>query len=215
MYKQHPSNELNELFTHKPYQGVAPSQATFLFVGLDANYDADISGKPIFTNVIEYHDDGVAFWKRHGVHHPFLLPTYIGDGRHYHRSFARIGFRPQHAGLVSFAELLNVPTVGRNKLEPLDFDKSYLKMLNAAILEGDAQHVFLPREVSRLMRASGEFDWLPVAPIDNSDELGILHRSKGKTVYSHLHFSVYGKFEAAKVAQARAIRSLLPPTDHL
>lgn len=212
MYKRHPSSELNELFAHKPYQGVVPSQTTFLFVGLDANYDARISEKPIFADVLEYHDDGVAFWLRHHVHHPFLLPAYLGDGRFYHRSFARIGFRPEHAGLVSFAELLDVPTVGRNRLEPSDLDRAHLRWLNAAILEGAAKHVFFPSAVSRLMRASGEFAWLPAAPIDNGGALGILHRSDSKTVYSHLHFSVYGRFESRKVAQASAIASLLPPT---
>jgi hypothetical protein len=210
MYQRHPSGELNELFARKPYQGVAPSHATFLFIGLDANYDAGISEKSIFANVIEYHDDGVAFWQRHRVHHPFLLPSYLGDGRHYHRNFARIGFRPEHAGLVSFAELLNVPTVGRNRLDPPDLDRAHLRMLNTAILEGNAQHVFLPSEVARLMRASGEFTWLPATPIDKCGELGILHQSAGRTVYSHLHFSVYGKFESRKVAQANAIAGLLP-----
>src|SRR5687767_2045579 len=135
MYERHPSTELNDLFARKPYQCVSPSRAMFLFVGLDANYDASISAKPIFSKVLEYHNDGVGFWQKHGVHHPFLLPSYQGDGRHYHRSFARIGFRPEHAGLVSFAELLDVPTVGRNKLEPSDLNRAHLRFLNAAILE--------------------------------------------------------------------------------
>jgi len=38
MYVPHPSRELTELFAQKPYQGVAPDRAAFLFVGLDANY---------------------------------------------------------------------------------------------------------------------------------------------------------------------------------
>jgi hypothetical protein len=210
MYVRHPSSELNELFAHKPYQGVVPSQSTFLFVGLDANYDARISAHPIFGKVLEYHEEAVSFWQRHLVHHPFLLPSYLGDGRHYHRSFARIGFLPEHAGLVSFAELLNVPTVGRNKLDSKDLDRAHLKWLNAAMLEGGARHVFLPREVARLMRASGEFTWLPAAPIDNTGALDVLCRSGDTTVYSHLHFSVYGKFESKKVAQANAIAGLLP-----
>jgi len=116
VYILHPSPELRALFAAKPYQGVAPDKATFLFVGLDANYDEAIDFSPVFPFIREYHTDGVAFWRRYGVHHPFLLPQYSGDGQLYHRSFARIGFGPQHANLVSFVELLHVPTVGRDKL---------------------------------------------------------------------------------------------------
>src|SRR4051812_18140893 len=104
MYQPHPSLELNLRFRHRPFQGAAPSAATFLFIGLDANYDENLERSPSFQTVLEYHRDGVAFWRRHGVHHPFLLPDYRGDGWRYHRTFARIGFSPQHAELVSFAE---------------------------------------------------------------------------------------------------------------
>lgn len=69
--------------------------ATFLFVGLDANYSPDLEASPSFQSVLEYHEDGVAFWRRYGVHHPFLLPEYRGDGRRYHRTFAKIGFKPK------------------------------------------------------------------------------------------------------------------------
>jgi hypothetical protein len=91
MYRPHPSAELNAKFAARPYQGVEPSAATFLFVGLDANYSLDLEQSPSFRRVLEYHEDGVAFWQRYGVHHPFLLPEYRGDGRRYHRTFARIG----------------------------------------------------------------------------------------------------------------------------
>lgn len=133
-YLAHPSPELNALFAHKPYQGATPERARFLFIGLDANYEAEIETKPIFSKIREYHNDGVAFWRKHGVHHPFLLPEYSGDGRHYHQSFSRIGFGPEHADLVSFVELFHVPTVGRNILVANDLDAAHLNMLNAAIL---------------------------------------------------------------------------------
>jgi hypothetical protein len=66
VYTLHPSRELTDLFTRKPYHGVAPDEATFLFVGFDANYDDHIATSPIFPKVLEYHDDGVAFWRTHG-----------------------------------------------------------------------------------------------------------------------------------------------------
>ena len=209
MYVAHPSSELNALFARKPYQGVAPDKATFLFVGLDANYEAQIDQKPIFSEIKEYHNDGVAFWRNNGVHHPFLLPRYSGDGQFYHRSFARIGFGVEHANLVSFVELLHVPTVGRNNIAATDLDLSHLKRLNFAIIDGEAAHIFLPTGVARLMRKTGVFPWLEQTPIEKVGALGVLFRSPTKVVYSHLHFSVYGKFELQKVEQASAIRSLL------
>jgi len=209
MYVPHPSRELTELFAQKPFQGVAPERAAFLFVGLDANYGVQIAAKAIFTKILEYHADGVAFWYKHGVHHPFLLPDYSGDGRMYHRSFSKIGFTPAHAELVSFIELLHVPTVGRNALVVSDLAQSHLKMLNAVILDGDAAHIFLPAAVARLMRASRIFPWLPQTPIKRSGALDVLFKNGDKTVYSHLHFSVYGKFEQKKSEQAIAMRSLI------
>lgn len=109
MYQSHPSTVLSELFARKPYQGVSPEEATFLFVGLDANYSSDIEQSTVFPALRAYHEDGPAVWRRYGVHHPFLLPDYKGDGRRYHKTFAKIGFTPDHADMVSFAELLHLP----------------------------------------------------------------------------------------------------------
>jgi len=198
------------LFAAKPYQGVAPHKATFLFIGLDANYDAKIDRSPIFPFTREYHEDGVAFWRRYEVHHPFLLPQYSGDGQLYHRSFARIGFGPQHANLVSFVELLQVPTVGRNKLDCDDLDPSHLKMLESAIFDGTATCTFISAGVARLLRATRNFRWLPKEPQIGSSLPGIWYQRGAKTVYSHLHFSVYGKFAQRKAEEAAAIRQLLP-----
>lgn len=38
MYVPHPSARLTELFRSRPFQGAAPEESEFLFVGLDANY---------------------------------------------------------------------------------------------------------------------------------------------------------------------------------
>jgi hypothetical protein len=209
MYSAHPSQSLNSLFREKPYQGANPSEARFLFIGLDANYDAEVEGKPIFSKLQEYHEDGVAFWRNHQVHHPFLLPQYTGDGRFYHRSFSRVGFKAEHAAQISFIELLHVPTVGRSKLVPADLSSQHLHMLNEVVLAGSAQHIFVPQAVARLMHATGLFAWLPKRPTEHLGPLGVLYRRGTKAVYSHLHFSVYGKFEARKVNEAAAIQSLI------
>lgn len=212
MFTQHPSPELNDWFAAKPYQGVAPEKAAFLFIGLDANYAEGIDNSPVFPKLREYHTDGAAFWRRYGVHHPFLLPEYAGDGRFYHQSFARIGFGPQHAELVSFLELMPLPTVGRSKLTPTDLSDSHLAYVSSAILDGNAAHIFVPSGVARLMHASKAFRWLPKSPSPKSGPLTVLYLSPTKVVYSHLHFSVYGKFQARKVEEAAAIHRLLTST---
>lgn len=210
MYNIHPSILLNNIFSVKPYQGVAPEQATFLFIGLDANYAAQIETQPIFPKIMEYHKDGAAFWQKHGVHHPFLLPGYKGDGKRYHGSFARIGFMPEHANLVSFTELLHVPTVGRNKkIEAKDLDPSHLKQLNNAIINGKAKYVFISDGVARMMHSSGHFPWLSLKPIGMDGPLKIFHKRQGKTIYKHLHFSNYGKFEEQKRKELAYIGDLL------
>ncbi len=209
MFQVHPSQKLNDLFRHRPYQGAEPSEATFLFVGLDANYAPDIEPSPSFASVVEYHRDGVAFWRRHGVHHPFLLPEYRGDGRRYHRTFAKIGFAPRHAELVSFVELLHIPTVGRNKLEAKDLAWPHLALVNAAILRGKAEHVFISAGVLRLMQASAAFPWLPNEAI-GLGPLRVLYREPSRSVYLHLHFSNYGKFQQQLEQEANAIASLIP-----
>jgi hypothetical protein len=208
MYQAHPSRELASHFARRPFQGAEPSVATFLFVGLDANYDASIERSPLFQSVLEYHQDGVAFWRRHGVHHPFLLSQYTGDGRRYHRNFARIGFTSQHAHHVSFVELLHLPTVGRNKLAPEDLDHLHLRMVNSAILSGQARHIFISAGVVRLMRASGAFPWLS-GRTASSGPLPVLYRQAHRAVYLHLHLSNYGKFQRQLEAEATAIGTLV------
>ena len=133
-------------------------------MGLDANYAADIEGGPAWAAVREYHEDGIAFWRRHGVHHPFLLSQYTGDGRRYHRSFSKIGFRPEHAHLVSFAELLRVPTVGRRRAHPGGFDLAHLERLRSWMFEGAPKNVFVTSDVLRLSRPTRVFPWL-TAPV--------------------------------------------------
>ncbi len=211
MFQSHPSDDLNRLFSHKPYQGADPATAHFVFVGLDANYDINLESSPIFSHVTEYHEDGIAFWKKYGVHHPFLLREYAGDGLFYHRSFARIGFTPAHAGLVSFVELLHVPTVGRNQLGIGDLSDRHLEWLNDTILQGAAQHIFIPRAAAELMRKTKRFAWLPKEPKRMPEQLSLWHRHGSKTIHSHLHFSVYGKFEQQKSAEIAAMGRLLPP----
>ena len=208
MYEQHPSRTLNSLFQRRPYQGAEPEESLFLFVGLDANYDAAVEELPVFDKVVEYHSDGAAFWRRYGVHHPFLLPPYRGDGQRYHQNFARIGFGPTDADKVSFIELLHVPTVGRNRLAPEDFDAPHLERINRLITAGVRRYVFVSAGVVGLMRRTGRFGWLSRA--GRSVEILPTLFATGETqVRLHLHFSNYGKFQAQMESEARGIRMIL------
>ena len=209
MYSAHPSEELNARFRQKPFQGVEPESAKFLFIGLDANYSESIESSEIFTHTLDYHDNGIKFWQENGVHHPFLMPKYHGDGQRYHRNFAKIGFAPKHADLVSFIELLHIPTIGRSTLAPSDLSLQHLQRLNHAILKGTAQHIFVSAGVVRLMQSSKAFPWLLKLERTQAT-LPVLFHDGARTVYQHLHFSNYGKFEKQMRSEASAIAALLP-----
>ena len=209
MFSQHQSVILNKVFSEKPFQGVEPESAEFLFVGLDANYAPDIEESPVFPKLREYLRDGAAFWQKYGVHHPFLLPEYRGDGLFYHNSFAKIGFRPEHAANVSFIELLHVPTFGRSSLSVEDLSVSHLRRINDAILRGQPSYIFIPVSVAKLMKISGEFPWLPRSPSVDGTPLKVWYKTGNKRVYWHYHFSVYGKFNEEKMNQLTAIGSLI------
>ncbi len=125
----HLSPEVSFLFGRQPFQGCNPSSARFVFVGEDANFAPDIELQPIWPRVAEYLNDGVEFWNRHGVHHPFLLPEYNGQGtvyhRHYHSIFTRDQGDPSGAeaplpsGIrqsIAFVEYLDRPTTGNDNI---------------------------------------------------------------------------------------------------
>lgn len=212
MYDMHPSGELRRLFERKPYQGADPLTASVLFIGLDANFGADIDSTDVFPRVVEYLSDGVAFWRTSGVHHPFLLPEYRGDGRFYHRSFARLGFSAALAHRISFVELIEVPTVGTNKLSVHDLNRTHLSRLQRWIESEATKMVFVPSAVGALMFESRAFPWMKRKRprIDNRlNHLKLWGHVGPAPVYWHYHFSVYGKFEAEKKKQLAEMASIV------
>jgi len=210
MYHLHPSETLRRIFAARPFQGAEPERASFVFVGLDANYSPDIERSTIFPQLLDYLSDGVAFWRKTGLHHPFLLAAYGNkDGTKYHRTFATIGFRPEHAPLVSFVEILHLPTFGRSALDVQELDASHLQWLDHVICAGSAHYVFVPAGVARLMRASGAFRWLPKAAYGDGGALTVWHRTATTTVFCHYHLSTYGHQERKKREQIAEIRTLV------
>lgn len=209
MYHLHPNENLNNAFSNKPYQGVAPEKAKYLFIGLDANYDKEIHDNSAYAEIIEYLQDGVAFWEKYGVHHPFLLPTYGGDGQFYHKSFSRIGLGKDNAKDVCFIELVNRPTYGKSDLDVSDLNMEHLARIKN-VLEGDvAQYVFVPTSVGNLMKKSGVFSWLPSKPKTVDSYLKEWCVVGSTQILWHYHFSAYGKFEEVKSKQLDEIGRLL------
>ena len=194
-FNRHPSRELQSLFEAKPYQGADPSRARFVFFGLDANFAERIDERSCFTDVCEYLQDGAAFWRKHRVHHPFLLEHYCGDGRLYHVRFSNIAFAVEQADDVSFVELIDVPTFGGSKLRVDDLLDAHLDRLLQWVTNGRAQHVFMPPGVVRILRKVSRFSWLFEGP--TRPALGlipIVYSSERLTVYSPFHFSCVGRY---------------------
>jgi hypothetical protein len=162
--------------------------------------------------LIQYHQDGPTFWRDSGVHHPFLLPQYKGDGRRYHLNFAKIGFRPQHADSVSFIELLDVPTVGRSALLPDDLSQAHLQRIRQAMFQGKAQFVFVSAGVQRLMLGAGLFPELRTIRRPFG-ALRVLHETDDRAIFLHLHFSNYGKFEQQLRSEALEVAGLFTHGD--
>lgn len=174
-YGIHPSLELRRLFARQaiPSQGQSIERAQVVFVGLDANYSAQLLDYPeFFDQILEYHQDGVAFWKKHGVHHPFLLAEYPlsrdRGGVPYHRRFSQMGLSPEFAEKVSFVELLNVPTTGRTTESVFWdlFDPGYVQRLVDLLTDGSRRLVVLSGSVHRTLSAAARRTSLRVPRLD-------------------------------------------------
>lgn len=208
MYNVHPSEKLIQIFSQKPYQGCSPTEAEFLFIGLDANYAPDIEEQTIFPKIIEYHEDAISFWQKYGVHHPFLLDEYKGDGRKYHKEFSKIRLSCKDASRISFIELLHLPTTGRSNLKSSDLDKHHLHYINQAIFSEHTKAVFISDAVFKLMKKTSIFSWMNDAKQIEGHALKVFNE-KEPLIYKHLHFSTYGKFQVQKEAEMKAIHSII------
>ena len=199
-YGVHPSSELQQLFAHKPYQGADPESAQVLILGNDANYSPQITHSSFFKRILEYHEDGVKFWRRTGCHHPFLLPDYPFDKRQggvrYHSNFRKLGFTAQDASSFSFVELLRVPTIGNTGSDKSLFfellEKDHLDWLESLIFSSRRKFVLvnqtLARSITSVTRKKSCLRRL--APlVRNKPAHSIVHRSAGLTIYNGYSFS--------------------------
>lgn len=147
MYNIHNSLVLQDLFSEKPYQGQVPQKASILILGLDANYSVDIESSSIFDLIKEYHYDGVKFWKKYGVHHPFLMRGYKSSGYLYHDMFRKLDIDVTYADKVSFIELLSKPTQGKHDAKLFkeyvcdESNKNHLRMIESLFVENTLKKI--------------------------------------------------------------------------
>lgn len=197
IYQQHPSEELNSLYHQSdfPHQGQHPLSAKVIFIGLDANYSPELSvNRQFFDYILNYHEDGVGFWREHGIHHPFLHPLYPlsrrTGGVPYHRKFSKMGLDSSFADKISFIELLPIPTTG-NTQDPAFwslFNVGHATKIDSLVTNDDRKLVILSRSVMKKMRTAaqtyGVFEWLPEAFL-----LGEMTKVSNTIVFGALHFS--------------------------
>ena len=112
-FGKHLSNELQKLFSERPFQIQEPEKAKIIFLGLDANIDENIEkNEMLFNEFLKYFQDGVKYWKENDLHTPMLKSIYNGAGKKYHENFCKLGFTKDNAENICFIELLNVCTYG-------------------------------------------------------------------------------------------------------
>jgi len=197
IYQKHPSSLLNALYQKKNYQGANPKDADIIILGRDANWAFDIEQTDFFKSVEEYLIDGVSFWHRHNIHHPFLLPNYKGDGKRYHKTFSKLQLKSSASDKISFVELIGFPTTGmaktanhtfRNYLIS-DLNKNHLKELDKT-LNDRRKTIFiawgLTEDFKFINKHTGLFERF--ASLDKS-YMSISDLNQFENIYIHKHFS--------------------------
>ena len=197
-FQKHPSQLLINLYKQKKFQGANPTDANILFVGKDPNWSSDIETSPIIDLVKEYLVDGVKFWKKHNIHHPFLHSKYDGDGKKYHKAIARLNFGSNFADKISFVEIIGFPTTGMSSTNSKQFDdylmssdnKNHLIELDK-LLNDSNKLIFLfwglIEHLKFINKKTGLF-----AKLANIDKSKMIRTDLNKigNIYIHKHFSM-------------------------
>ena len=196
-FKKNPSEDLVQLFNKRPYQGQSPENSEIIFLSSDANYSPRIYEHEFFKYILEYQDNGVKFWNKYKVHHPFLLDEYpfnkTTDGVPFHNRFKKLGLSCKYANKICFIELLDVPTTG-NKSKNITLYKElvsqkHLNYIDKIILSNSNKLIFIPgsvlNDMMSLKKHYNVFNWLNKTHGSNSFSLNI-KSNKVKQIY---HFS--------------------------
>lgn len=211
-YKVHDDTDLVKMFRNKPYQGQTPEKAKFIFVGNDANYPPQVLNNDEFKKfLVEYHENGVEFWKKYDVHHPFLL----GDrcfkngkypfrrdkhGGKYHSVFKKIGLESEFADSVSFVELLDVPTIGITSTNMKEMERNlkceHLMRLEEIMLNrgnSEKKLIFVTdkfvRKLQKIKKRCKLFTWLNHGDIVRENSPKLLFDGEFSTIYKIYSFS--------------------------
>ena len=171
-FQKHTCPNLVKLFKNKPYQGQSSEYAKIIFLSLDANYSEEISKHDFFKYILEYQKDGILFWEKYGVHHPFLLEEYPfkrnTGGVPFHKKFSKLGLNSEHAKSICFLELLDLPTIGNssgnNKIFNSLVDINHLKYIDSIIQSDKKKLILVPdKALKRMMefrKSDNIFNWL-------------------------------------------------------
>lgn len=197
-FAKHPSVEMVDLFSKKPFQGQEPEKARVIFLNSDANYSPEISNHPFFDYILEYQNDGITFWHKYGCHHPFLLPNYPFSknqgGVPFHRNFRKIGLTKDYAEYVCFLELLDIPTVGMKSKDKKEFfgllSLPHLKRIDDLISRDGNRLFLIPggilQDMKKISTMFPVFKWLDYPPRDSQKYFKVINGNKIKQIY---HFS--------------------------
>ncbi|AXY57694.1 hypothetical protein CDG60_14655 [Acinetobacter chinensis] len=197
VFNKHPSEQLEKLFNSKPYQGQQPEKAKIIFLSSDANYSEEISTHHFFNRIIEYHEDGIKFWQKYQVHHPFLLDEYPfkknQGGVPFHKRFKSVGLTSEYAKEVCFLELLDIPTIGSMSKDKKLFlnliNPDHLKKIDKVFQSDAGQLIFVSKNVIQFMHLLKKkykvFDWLE----PNISKVGDSVKIKSNQLLVIYHFS--------------------------
>ena len=210
-FQKHTSSEMVELFNKKPFQGQSPENAKVVFLSSDANYSPEISNHIFFNYILEYQKNGIAFWKKYGCHHPFLLPTYPFNknmaGVPFHRSFSKIGLGPEHAEYVSFLELLDIPTIGNKSQNKKLFYElvslSHLKYIESLMLGGGNKLFFVSngvlKDIAKLKKIYPVFKWLEFQIPTDKQYSKTIKGNKIKEIYHFSSWQIHGQVKEISI----------------
>lgn len=199
-FQKHPSETLVNLFKEKPYQGQSPEIAKVIFLSLDANYSEEITNHHFFQYILEYQKNGVSFWQKYGVHHPFILNEYPfkrnADGVPFHKRFSKLGLTKEYAENISFLELLNVPTIGKSSNQNAQFNDlveiTHLKYIDKIIASDRSKLILVSHKtLDRMQQYKKLYDvfaWLDYVQVTDKDYSVQLNTNRLVKIY---HFSAW------------------------
>ena len=176
-FGKHPSEEIQKIFSQRPFQIQKPEKAKIIFLGLDANIDENIEhDKPFFDETLEYLRDGVKYWKSHEYHTPMLNLNYRGNGVRYHKQFCKLGITSNYAEDICFLELLNFCTYGKSSGNP-----QFKEFLNG---KSNQEHLERIRNLSNM----NKIICVSVGVRNYIDELRLFN-TKNENIIVHTNFA--------------------------